>query len=205
MGLRQVHVEGLTPIRPSAGSASYAAWAMGRTWACAAVEVAYQEVREFNRRNWDMHGKTIVAIAAIVAAAGCANSPKLPAPKVSLVSVRTIEIKDATDPVVLASTGAKRVREFLEIALTHRGYVVCRDCRSDAVATVTVSTYSTQHGSIQPWMHGRDIAIVDWTLVISRDGKTILQERMEDEEPISVDELAGRQVQKVMEQIPSYQ
>src|SRR5216684_8673207 len=93
-----------------------------------------------------MASDKIITITTLLALSACSIfTPKTKSDSVAAFApVRTIQLRDGTDPVILASTGAGRVREYFEIGLKHRGYSVCRDCVADAVATVVVREYSTQ-------------------------------------------------------------
>ena len=155
-----------------------------------------------------MHTKTIVTIATLLVIVGCSSAPKRQFDPSAFAPVRTIEMRDVTDPVLLASTGAKRVREYLEVGLTHRGYAICRDCQSDAVATVAVSEYSTKQDSRRDWAGWGNLNYVqygraDWTLTIVRNGETIFQKRVKHHKAMPIDQLAGQQVQDVLRQIPA--
>ena len=154
--------------------------------------------------------KVIVTIMSLLVIVSCSSVPKRKFDPSAFAPVRTIEMKDATDPVLLASTGAKRVREYLEVGLTHRGYTICRDCQSDAVATVTVGEYSTKQDSKRDWVGWGNLNYVeiggaDWTLTIVRNGETIFQKRVKDHKTMPIDQLAGRQVKDVLQQIPARQ
>ena len=155
-----------------------------------------------------MHSKAIVTIATLLVIVGCSSTPKRQLAPSPFVPVRTIELKDATDPILLASTGAKRVREYLEVGLTHRGYSICRDCQSDAVATVTVSKYSTRQDSKRDWLGWGNLTYLeygesDWTFAIVRNGDTIFERRITDYKAMPIDQLAGQQVQQVLQEVPA--
>ena len=148
--------------------------------------------------------KAIVTIITLLVIAGCSSASKRLGPS-AFAPVHTIEMKDATDPVLLASTSARRVREYLEIGLKGRGYTICRDCQSDAAATVTVSVYELGM-TLDLWsgnslLAGQSI----WTLSIVRNGETIFQKRMKDKQYKPIDQIAGQQVQEVLQQIPARQ
>jgi hypothetical protein len=147
--------------------------------------------------------KAIVTITTLLVIAGCSSVSKQLEPG-ALAPVRTIEIRDATDPVLLASTSARRVREYLEIGLKGRGYSVCRDCQSDAVATVTVSMYSTSDWIERGVLSSGGMQSV-WTLSIVRNGETLFQRRMSHRKLMPIDQLAGQQVRDVLRQIPARQ
>jgi len=156
-----------------------------------------------------MYSKAIT-IATLLVLVGCSIVPKRQSEPSAFATVRTIELRDATDPVLLASTSAKRVREYLEIGLTHRGYIVCRDCKSDAVATVTISVYRTKHDSKRDLIGWGNLNYVeygasDWTLTIVRNDKTIYQKRIRDNESMPIDQLAAQQVRDVLQKIPTRQ
>ena len=154
--------------------------------------------------------KANVIISTLLVIVGCSSSQKRPFDPSAFAPVLTIELRDATNPVLLASTGAKHVREYLEIGLTHRGYAICRDCQSDAVATVTVSEYSTKQDSKRDWLGWGTQSYVedsrsDWTLTIVRNGETIFQKRIKQHQTMQIDQIAGQQVQDVLRQIPARQ
>jgi hypothetical protein len=165
-----------------------------------------------------MHSKAIL-ITTLLVLVGCSSSPKQqsepgaskrqPEPSAFAV-VRTIELRDSTDPVLLASTGAKRVREYLEVGLTHRGYTVCRDCKSDAVATVTVRVYRTKQDSKRDWAGWGNLSYLeygesDWTLTIVRNDETIYEKRIKHNKTMPIDQLAAQQVLDVLRKIPTRQ
>ena len=155
-----------------------------------------------------MRIKTSVIIVIVLSIVGCkttTNRPPTPSP---FALIHTIELKDATNPILLASTGAKRVREYLEIGLAHSGYVVCRDCQSDAVATVTVRKYSTRQNSKRDWVGWGNLTYLefgetDWILSIVRNGETIFERDVSDDKAMPIDQLAGQQVQDMLERIPA--
>jgi hypothetical protein len=152
-----------------------------------------------------MGRKTLVAFIPVLVLAACSSAPQKQA---AFASVRTIELRDGTDPVILASTGAGRVREYFEMGLKHRGYSVCRDCVADAVATVVVREYSTQQVIDNSFFFfGRvllDIARIRLEFIVVRDGGTIYQERINrGGDAMEIDQLAARHVQVFLEQIPA--
>lgn len=150
-----------------------------------------------------MGRKTLIAFITVLVLAACSSAPQKQA---AFATVRTIELRDGTDPVLLASTGAKRVYEYIEIGMKGRGYTICRDCKSDAVATVTVTSYGTNPEFLRdfPWLVGHyvEYALSVWTLSVVRNGEMILQKRISHNKAMPIDQLAGRQVQDVLEQIP---
>jgi hypothetical protein len=157
-----------------------------------------------------MPSKAIVAIAALLAIAGCSSASKRPFDPGAFASVRTLEMRDATDPVLLASTSAKRVLEYLEIGLKGRGYAICHDCQSDAVATVTVTVYSTKREGTRDWIGWGNLNYLEygqsvWTLGIVRNGETIFQKRMSHNKAMPIDQLTGQQVRDLLQQIPARQ
>jgi hypothetical protein len=153
--------------------------------------------------------KTLIPVITVLALTACSIiTPQKQFDTVTVfASVRTIEMKDATDPVLLVSTSAKRVREYLEIGLRARGYTICSDCQSDAVATVTVTSYGTNPEFLRdfPWVVGHYVEYAQsvWTVSVVRDGETIFQKRISHNKAMPIDQLAGRQVQDVVEQIPA--
>lgn len=160
-----------------------------------------------------MHSKAII-ITTLLVLVGCSSTPRQQsdAPKrqpepSKFAEVYTIELRDASNPILLASTGAKRVREYLEVGLTHRGYAICHDCQSDAVATVTVHKYSTKQDSKRDWvgwgnLNYLEVGESDWTLTIVRNGEAIYQKRIKQRKAMPIDQLAGQQVQAVLRSIP---
>lgn len=57
--------------------------------------------------------------------------------------IKTLELQDKTDPLLLKATEAGMVAELTEIALTGKGYAVCKSpCMADATATVAVTNYA---------------------------------------------------------------
>src|SRR6266516_6680045 len=156
-----------------------------------------------------MHSKAIVTIATLLIVAGCSSASKRFDPG-AFAPVRTIGLRDASDPVWLSSTNAKRVREYLEIGLKGRGYIVCSDCQSDAVATVTVSEYNTKRESTRDWVGWGNLNYLEygksvWTLSIVSKGETIFQKRMSHNKAMPIDQLSGQQVREALQQIPARQ
>jgi hypothetical protein len=134
--------------------------------------------------------RIIVFIAILLLFVGCSSKPPkqtvaadLPnAIDTAFAAVRTIALRDTTDPVLLASTGAKRIGEYIEIGLRQRGYVVCRNCQGDAVATVTVDKFNSKQVLKRDWFWFNRTPLVyaesEWTLFIEdRNGRTIYQKR----------------------------
>jgi hypothetical protein len=157
-----------------------------------------------------MHSKAIVTIATLLAIAGCSSASKRQFDPSAFAPVRTVEMRDASDPVLLSSTNAKRVREYLEIGLKSRGYIVCSDCQSDAVATVIVSEYSTKREGTRDWVGSGNLNYLEygksvWTLSIVSNGETIFQKRMSHNKAMPIDQLSGQQVRDVLQQIPARQ
>ena len=142
-----------------------------------------------------------VALFVLVA---CSSAPKKAHNPGAFASVRTIELRDATDPLLLASTSARRVREYIEIGLQHRGYTVCNPCDADAVATVTVREYSTQKKIVRigVGLVLANVADSAWSLVIVRNGETIFQKRVNHDKAMEIDQLSARQVKDVLAHIP---
>jgi hypothetical protein len=153
-----------------------------------------------------MRSKTLVTIAVLVLNAGCSSFKEVDFSASAFAPIRTIELKDTTDPVLLASTEAKRVREYLEVGLRARGYVIKHDGPTDASATLTVLEYGTEQVSKRDWYWLNVNYVVEakskWILSITRDGNTIFQKRMEDNETMPIEQLAGRQIKDVLESIP---
>ena len=154
-----------------------------------------------------MYVRVSVIVAALLLQIGCSGSPKRQLDPSAFASVRTIELSDATNPVLLASTGAKQINEYLEIGLKNRGYAICRACSADAVATAVVSEYSTKQTSKRDWVGWGNLnyittAETHWTLTIVRNGVVLFQTEVEDEKAMSIEQLAGQQVQEVMQKIP---
>lgn len=157
-----------------------------------------------------MHSQVTIA-AALFVLAGCSSTPRPQQPEPSkFAEVYTIELRDASNPVLLAATGAKRVREYIELGLTHRGYTVCHDCKSDAVATVTVHTYRTKQDSKRDWagwgnLNYMEVGESGWTLAVVRNGETIYQKRIKHNKAMPIDQLSAQQVQDVLRGIPARQ
>lgn len=147
-------------------------------------------------------------LAALLLLTGCSSAPK-EQPDALFQSVRTIELKDETNPVLLASTNAKQIRDFVELGLKHRGYSVCTDCQADAIATVVVREYRTKQISKRDWIGWGNLnyfvaAESYWTFTIVRNGKTIFQDDPEDEiGGMTLEQLAGRQAREVLNHIPT--
>lgn len=115
--------------------------------------------------------------------------------------VRTIELRDNTNTVLLASTEAGKVRDYIEIGLKGRGYQVCTKCDHDAKAVLTIHTYKTQEGK---GLHrGRMTSYSEWTLTITRDGKQIYSRRRDHKSATPITELSARQVQDIVAEIPA--
>jgi alpha-glucosidase (family GH31 glycosyl hydrolase) len=153
-----------------------------------------------------MRINSTVAAVMLFLSAGCSSFKEVNFAAGDFAPVRTIVLKDATDPILIASTEAKRVREYFELGLTHRGYVVRSDGPADATATLTILEYGTEQTSKRDWyllnLNYVVEATSEWTINITKDGKTIFQKRMEDKETMPIDRLAGRQVSEVLESIP---
>ena len=154
-----------------------------------------------------MSRKTLTAFITVLVLAACSSAPKID-PVAAFAQVRTIVLRDATDPVILASTGAGRVREYFELGLKHRGYSVCRDCTADAVATVVVREYSSQQVIDNSFLFFgrvlRDVARVRLEFTVVRNGETIYQERINrGGEAMAIDQLAASHVRVFLEQIPA--
>lgn len=157
-----------------------------------------------------MHLKAIIIVFTLLVIVGCSSMHKRKVEPSAFVPVHTIELRDATNPVLLSSTGAKRIREFIQIGLTGQGYAVCSDCKSDAVATVTVYDYSTYQDSKRDWLGWGTKSYVetgnaDWSITVVRNGEQIFQKRIYWHDTKPVDQIAGQQVQEVLEQIPAHQ
>jgi hypothetical protein len=156
----------------------------------------------------EIYSAVIITLIALLLFTGCKSTAKRVDEHNAFEAVRTMELRDTTNPVLLASTSAMHVREYLELGLTHRGYTICHDCQSDAVATVTVHEYSTKQDSTRDFLTGIKNYIVisksDWTLTIVHNGKTIFHEQINDDESMPIDQLAGKQVQDVLEEIPAH-
>jgi hypothetical protein len=153
-----------------------------------------------------MGQKTLIAFITVLVLAACSSAPKID-PGTAFAAVHTIELRDATDPLILASTNAGRVREYFEMGLKHRGYSVCRDCIADAVATVVVREYNTQQETSGFLFFGRvvrDIARVRLEFTVVRDGETIYRAGTNrGREAMAIDQLAARYVQIFLERIPA--
>jgi hypothetical protein len=161
-----------------------------------------------------MHSKAIV-ITTLLVLVGCSRTPgrqsdapkRVPEPS-KYADVYTIELIDVSNKILLASTGAKHVSEYVEIGLTQLGYTVCRNCKSDAVATVNVRTYGTKQDSKRDWAGWGNVNYVqvgqsDWTFTLVRNGDTIYEKRIKDNEAMPIDQLAAQQVQDVLKKIPT--
>jgi phosphoketolase len=157
-------------------------------------------------RNWSRIIFLAVALLSSIAYAGKKESgPSL------FEGVHTIELIDASNPVLLASTDAKRVREFFEIGLKHLGYKVCNDCKSsaDAVATILVSKNRTIQDRKRDWAGwGNQLVVASsessWKITVVRNGVSIFEQRKSHSQPIPLDTLVGKQVQDVLNDIPPH-
>ena len=154
-----------------------------------------------------MGQKTLIAFITVLVLAACSSAPKID-PGTAFAAVHTIELRDATDPLILASTNAGRVREYFEMGLKHRGYSVCRDCTADAVATVVVREYNTQQVIDDSLLFFgrvvRDVARVRLEFTVVRNGETIYREGTNrGREAMAIDQLAARYVQIFLEGIPA--
>jgi len=149
----------------------------------------------------EINVKLLSGFVALLVLAACSGTPKKVYDPGAFALIRTIELRDATDPLLLASTSAESVRKYLEIGLQHRGYTVCNPCDADAVATITVSEYSTQQditftrGVI---VHG-NVADTAWSFVVESHGKTIFQKRIRHRKIMAIDQLSARQVKDVLD------
>lgn len=148
-----------------------------------------------------------VALTATLLAACASKSKHQPDVTSLLAPVKTIELRDETSPVLLASTEAKRIRNLVEVALKHRGYEVCEKCRADAIAIVNVNTFGTQQSFKRDWIGWGNLnqityAQSEWTFEIMRDGQSLFNTVSDDEKAVPIEQLAGQQVQEVMQKIP---
>lgn len=146
---------------------------------------------------------TIVVTAFLIA--GCASG-NIAATTERFSSVKTIQVKDGTDPLLLASTGAANVANYVAIGLRHLGYEVCDGCQADAVATVVVSEYDSKQDTSRPgggWFAiVVNVAISKWTLTITRGGETIYRDNLSHKKKEPIDQLAARQARDTMANIP---
>jgi len=165
--------------------------------------------------------RIIVIVVMLVAIVGCSSKPPKravaadPAGATSnpFAAVRTIALRDTTDPVLLASTGAKRIGEYIEIGLTERGYTVCRNCPGDVVATVTVGKFNSRQVLTRDWFWFNRTPLVyaesEWSFYIEdRNGRTVYQKReipSKHNRTVPLDELAGQQVRHALAQVPMRQ
>lgn len=137
---------------------------------------------------------------------GCAHKTKAPN---MFSDVVTIQLKDGTDPLLIHSTTASRVRDYVEIGLTHLGYRVCSECPHDAEAIVEVSRYENRQTlklnllSLTGAKNLLNIGVSEWSLTITRKGETIFDKSIEHEKAEPIDQLSARQVKDVLSKIPA--
>jgi len=144
---------------------------------------------------------TLICCLALVACVGPFKKEK----KVVVdpfAGVRTIQVTDKTNPLLLASTDAGKVREYVEIALKHHGYLVCHNCQHDAEAVVTVHVYQTSSKRDLLWMGHQNSSKSEWSIIIKRNGRKIFSEEVGHEKPEPINQLSARQVQNVIHDVP---
>ena len=144
---------------------------------------------------------TLICCLALAACVGPFKKERKPVVD-PFLGVKTIQVTDKTEPLLLASTDAGKVREFVEIALKHHGYLVCRECQHDAQAVVTIHTYQTSNKRDLLWMGHRNLSKSEWSIVIVRNGNKIFSSGASHEKPEPISHLSARQVRNVIHDIP---
>ncbi len=91
--------------------------------------------------------KFIVLMLLAVTTSGCgAIAAKMarvtPTPQ-QMAGIKTIQVIDKTDPLILQGTDAGMITEFIHTALKGKGYEPCvAPCQADATATVNVTQFA---------------------------------------------------------------
>jgi hypothetical protein len=88
--------------------------------------------------------KLIVLMLLAVTTAGCgaiaAKMSRVTPTPAQMAGIKTIQVVDKTDPLILQGTDAGMITEFIHTALKGKGYEPCKaPCQADATATVNVT------------------------------------------------------------------
>ena len=94
----------------------------------------------------------------------------------------------------------------MEIGLKRLGYVVSHEGKADAVATLRVVEYRTTGDGKSDWLSwGKSSGRVQrakWTLTITRQSKTLWKLESENDDAMSIDQPAGKQVLDALASLP---
>lgn len=98
--------------------------------------------------------RLLVLLLLAVTTAGCVSAMKARMDRVTptpeqMAGIKTIQVIDKTDPLLLQGTDAGMIAEFVQTAIKGKGYEPCRaPCQADATATVNVTEFArkTRHG-----------------------------------------------------------
>ena len=91
--------------------------------------------------------RLIVLMLLAVTTTGCgaiiAKMERVTPTPEQMAGIRTIQVVDKTDPLILQGTDAATITEFIHTALKGKGYEPCRaPCQADATATVNVTQFA---------------------------------------------------------------
>lgn len=97
--------------------------------------------------------RLIVLMLLAVTTAGCAaigaKMERVTPTQEQMADIKTIQVIDKTDPLLLQGTDAGMISEFIQTAIKGKGYEPCKaPCQADATATVNVTEFArkTRHG-----------------------------------------------------------
>ena len=97
--------------------------------------------------------RLIILMLVAVTTTGCgaiiAKMERVTPTPEQMAGIKSIQVVDKTDPLILQGTDAATITEFIHTALNGKGYEPCRaPCHADATATVNVTEFArkTRHG-----------------------------------------------------------
>ncbi|HJX17783.1 MAG TPA: hypothetical protein VJ437_06255 [Acidiferrobacterales bacterium] len=92
--------------------------------------------------------KLIVLMLLVVTTTGCVSAIKAKMERITpttetMAGIKTIQVIDKTDPLILQGTDAGMIAEFIQTAIKGKGYEPCKaPCQADATATVNVTEFA---------------------------------------------------------------
>jgi hypothetical protein len=151
--------------------------------------------------------KLIVLVLLAVATTGCAGiSAKMarvtPTPQ-QMAGIKTIQVKDITDPLILQGTDASIIAEFIQTAIKGKGYEPCKaPCQADATATVNVTEFARKVETSRYYGSSPNNVMIFTFQILDKSGAVLMNHIIRHGKAVAQRDLAVFCVQELAGYIP---